>query len=328
MASVDITHLDSLINDHGYPLVEQEYAKTPTHYQDLCEVIPLTDAKLYGDKGQVIIGGNRLEERKDGAGFAMARPEEGYEWQVKVKGYGLSQSYPKRMLEAADANMRIIDLIGTMARTVAAMAPVQKDEAVATLLQKGTLSAGNAAFDGSFPGNQDPNPLLGYDGVPMFSTAHPLKVSASTLSNYLASSALTSANLTAAKLLMGTTSAKDDRGERIFNRASRLVVGSAMVDEGQVLLNSRQLPGSANNDINVHNGTLELYEFPMLDDDADAWWLQSGNIQGLRFYDGGLPEITFYEDQATKTVVFQVEAFWGVNVQDWRGWLAANKASS
>lgn len=328
---MDISHIQALVDQEGYPLMMQMYQSQPTVYQRICDVRPVTADEFYGTKGTTIVGAGRLEKRADGEAFAQGRLEEGYTWQCQINPYGKEIKLSRRMLEASDAVGRITNLVRDMAATVGRLAPIQKDELVANILQKGTLTAGDADyFDGSFPNNADPNPKFIYDGQPFFDDAHPIKVGSSTYSNHDASAALTDSTLDDAMVLMEQTSAVDDRGDLILNRMGSIIVPPSMETTARTLVESTGLVGSANNDINPFNGALEVIKFPALRDaaSASAWWLKSSTVEGIRFYDSGLPAFRIYEDQATDSIVVQLQGYWGAAVVDWRGFYCGNKAAS
>ena len=85
----------------------------------------------------------------------------------------------------------------------------------------------------------------------------------------------------------------------------------------RVLLNSQLLPGGANNDINIHQGTLGLLVSPFLTDtaSASAWWLK-GTSPGLRFYEqGGGPAFRTYENEKQNQIVVQLLGLLGRRVR-------------
>lgn len=325
---MDATHIPELVSRQGYPVLFQAYDAVPGVRQMIADVRPL-DGVLYGTKSTTIVGGSDMAERQDGAGVERDRMEKGYTWQIQVKSYGKELFLANRFIDANSDDV-VGNKIAEWAASVGRNAAYQKEKLIADLLQKGTLSAGDAIFDGSFPDNADPNPLKIYDGQPFFSASHPIIVGSSTYANYGVSRTLTSANLTAAKVEMMQTSAVDDRGNRIMNMPTAIIVPPSMEATARVLLNSMNLPGSANNDVNIHNGTLELIVNPFLTDAASAssWWLKSGNLDAIRMYDDGQPRLKSYADDERDGTVVQLLGNWGAGVVEWRGLQANNKAAS
>lgn len=326
---MDVTHIPELAVKSAYPVMMARHAAVPGVRDQIADIRFIEPGTMYGDKGTTIIGGSRLIEREDGAGFAQDRMEKGWTWQIKVRNYGKELPLDNRLIEASSST-EIGNIIAEWAASVAQNSAYQKEQFVADLLQKGTLTAGDSIFDGSFPGNDDPNPLFIYDGLPLFDTAHTIKVGSGTYANHVASSALSSANLTSAKVLMQQTSAVDDRGERIMNMAQSLIVPPSMEATARVLLNSQQLPGSPNNDVNIHQGTLGLIVNPFLSDTASvsAWWLKMSE-PGIRFYEQrGGPAVRVYQKEETNQTIVQLNDYWGGGATNWRGLGAFNKAAS
>lgn len=326
---MDASHIPELVTQEGYPVLFQSYESVPGVRHLIADVRDLTADVTYGTKGTTIIGGSQMAEREDGAGVERDRMEKGYEYQIKNRGYGKELFLPNELIEASSAT-QIGNMITEWADTVGQQAVYQKEQLVADLLQKGTLAAGDSVFDGSFPGNADPNPTKIYDGQPLFSASHPIIVGSDTLSNINLSHALTSDNLTTSKVAMSQANALDDRGNRIMNMVQYMIVPPSMEAQARVLLNSMHVPGSENNDINVHNGTYEIIVNPFLTDAASAaaWWLKSRNINAIRMYDSGVPKLHTYADPARNGTVVQLLGRWGAGVVDWRGLQANNKATS
>ena len=326
---MDATHIPALVTQSAYPVMFQAYEDIPGVRQLMADVRPVDAANMYGTKGTTIIGGSDLDERLDNEGFGQDRLEEGYTWQIKVRSYGKELPLDRRMVEAASST-EIENLITEWARSVGRNAAYQREQYVASQLQLATIAAGDTIFDGSFPGNADPNPLFIYDGQPGFSAAHPIAVGTGTFANFGVGRPLTSANLTAAKVEMQQTSAVDDRGKRIMNMAQTIIVPPSMEATARVLLNSQLLPGSANNDINIHAGTLGLVVNPFLTDASSAasWWLK-GTSPGLRFYEqNGGPAFRTYENEKQNQIVVQLLDYWGGGFVDWRGLQCNNKATT
>jgi len=103
-------------------------------------------------------------------------------------------------------------------------------------------------------------------------------------------------------------------------------VGADLRNTARQILESEKLPGSANNDTNPNRGDFELVVWDELDLD-DAWWIL-GQDPGLTIVDSGMPVITSYFDEASRSVVMQAKMMFGAAVDDWRKALLANAAAS
>jgi hypothetical protein len=326
---MDATHIPELAQASAYPVLFASYEAIPGVRQLLADIRPVSPIETYGTKSTTIIGGSDMAEREDGAGVERDRMEKGWTWYAKVRGYGKELFLSNDFISAnssAQVEAKLTEWAGTVGQNLA----YQKEKLIADLMQKGTLSAGSALFDGSFVGEADPYPTFIYDGQPLFSAAHPLIVGADTFANFGVSRTLTSANLTLAKVEMMQTSAVDDRGNRIMNMPRYIVVPPAMEATAKVLLESMNLPGSANNDANIHRGTLDIIVNPFLTDteSAAAWWLLSGNLPCLRMYDQGAPRLKAYAVEERDGTVIQLLNRFGANAVDWRGMQCNNKAVS
>lgn len=330
-ASISVTQVTELVDNTGYPVMFESYEARPVLYPLLGEIIdPASlESPYYGTKGSVLQGMEQFKDREDGADFEASDFKPAYTWYLKCRQKGRSLTIPSRLLMSADNLKKVESLIAAAARSWGEVARLQKDDYVADIFQQGTLTAGNAAFfDGSFPGNDDPNPKFIYDGLPFFDTAHTLGGSSATKANHVVSAALTSAALQTALIAMTNTNAVNDRGERVLIRPTHLMVPSALEYTARAILQSAQLPGSANNDVNVVQNALELLVNPALDDaaSASAWWLVTRG-RSLKIADSGAPRLTISQER-NGDVTINAEYHFGAAVDDWRYSYCANKAAS
>lgn len=120
---------------------------------------------------------------------------------------------------------------------------------------------------------------LQYDGVPLFSNAHPNRGDVGGTQSNLASGALTDANLKAGLILFRQQ--RDESGKQIVSRPSKLVINQTNQFVAATILQSAQLSGSANNDKNVLP-SLEIIELDFLANTAP--WFLLGNRHQLKHY--------------------------------------------
>lgn len=327
MSSIDISQIPELLEAELYPVILNQYEAQETVYDRICDVQPYDPAKPYGEKMSTTTGLGRPMEVEDGEEIPADSEETAYTPQLKVRTFARRIDIPRRVLEAFSA-AAMVDYVLEKTEEWGTKFALEKDDFVAGMFQKGTLTAGSAAyFDNSYPGNADPNPKFIYDGLPFFDTAHTLAASSSTLSNHTASAALTSTTLQNALILMETTSAKDDRGDRIRNRMDTMVVPGDLEFTARTILNSTLLPGSPNNDANVVAGRLNLIPWNALTDDTDAWWIGRAGA-GVRVRDSGAPFLETVYDPKTRTLSVVAASYFGATVREWRAWHCANKAAS
>lgn len=129
------------------------------------------------------------------------------------------------------------------------------------------------------------NPNVVYsDGQPLFSTVHPLGpvstptgITSSitqTFSNSLGATALTPESLQQAYVLMATL--VTDRGLPDQRTAVRLMVAPGMVKVAQEIVGSAKAPFTADNQINVLEGTVKVLGNRYLTN-PNAWFVQAAN---------------------------------------------------
>jgi phage major head subunit gpT-like protein len=152
----------------------------------------------------------------------------------------------------------------------------------------------NNGFNGAFPGP---------DGVPLFSTSHPL-VYGGVYSNTLATPAdLGQTSLEQAHLDLAAMT--DDSGIPIVVRPRLLVIPPALQFSAQVLLASAYKPGGNANDINTMENALDVLVNPYLTD-PDSWYVLTDADNGLIWFDreSATPERT--NDFDTRNLKFAI----------------------
>jgi hypothetical protein len=132
----------------------------------------------------------------------------------------------------------------------------------------------NRAFNSSY---------TGADGKELCATDHP-NVSGGTFRNELSVAAdLSQAALEQA--LIDIDSMTDDRGLRIALKAKKLIVPAALRFEAARILKSDKEAGTANNDLNaVRTETGLGFVVNNYLDDADAWFIKTSAMDGLKRY--------------------------------------------
>ena len=328
---MDISQVPELVQNTGWPLVVQKYDTNALVYPLLGEVLPVTDDTILGEKGQVLTGMGRPKRLEHGQEIQADQFGSAHTWYLKTHKLGHRIDLPFEMIRSANAAGRIANIIAEQTTSAVERAMLEKEDYIADMFQKGTLTAGSLDFfDNRFPNETDPNPTLIYDALPWFDTAHTTTVGSSTYSNHTVSGALSIANLEAQDTLMSVTSAFDDREERINIRPDTLLVPTgAQAFTASTLLESLLKPGSANNDANSMLGKYNLIPWAALDDaaSASAWWLGVAG-KGLRIRDSGAPQIGTFIDEKKEVVSVKWVTYFGATVTDWRYWSNANKAAA
>lgn len=330
--SIDVSQVPELVAKTAYPVMFQAYEAEPAVYPLITDVRP-ADPGMLGTKGSVISGVGDLVEILDGERLPHDTVKGTRTWYCKVRSFGGKIEIPLRQLAAIDAVGKIQAQLAEVAPQWGRRAIAQKEQMVADVFQKGTIAAGNTSvFNGSYVGETDANVGFIFDGKPFFAATgngHPLLAGSSTPFNLVASAPLTSANMQTTLTAMRTTNAIDDRELKIRVTPTHLVVPPGLEFTARTLLNSVNLPGTAQNDVNVVAGALQPVVWRYLTDDADAWWVGAvGQGGGVRVYDSGAPTIDTWVDMDRRMFCISAVTFFGVVVTDWRQWFCNNKATS
>lgn len=326
--SLHPSQIPALVTDTGVGVIADTYDADSLYFPQFCRVLDPSAASdpFYGDASTTLHFGTDPVERQDGQPHSETSGGQGYTVLTKIRQYSRVLTLPERMLTATDAKARAVRQVSEFAEQFARGAGVQKDTLVASLLNNGALTAGHEDFDGGYVGHVDANRLYIFNGQPWFDTAQVIKFGTGTYSNHTASSALTNANLNTAYTTVTTTNAVDETGKRISIRPDLLIVPNALRTTAFQLLNSEKLPSSANNDINPNQGLLKPILNPYLTD-TDGWFIGS-TTRGLRVFDSGAPRLKTWFDEDTSSQKVKLEYWFGVGVDDWRGWHACNVAAS
>lgn len=328
--------LPDFVADAGYEIIADAYRPKEERWRMFSRVIPVTGLRdrPYGHRWISADTDAYPLPYEDGEQPQSATYGEGYARQLGAKKFRREISIPYDLLDAVDAKTQVVDLVQNFVRKFSAYAMQVKDATMAGMLQKGTLSAGSTQwFDQAYRGAPDDNRGFIYDGKPMFAAsgnAHPLKFATNAGSqgvNLTASLALDAAGLNTGYSAASVTNAIDEAGRQISLKPTHLVAGSALRGTVMSVLESQNLPGSANNDINYNRGLLAPFIFDLLTDDADAWWLLT---EGASFTatDSGAPVMRTTRDDRRNLLAVSCEFRFGLCVEDWRYSHAFNKAAS
>ncbi len=158
---------------------------------------------------------------------------------------------------------------------------------------------------------------VGYDGVPLFSEAHPLTNGGTGSNTTKTDTELNYTNLT--KAITAMSGQTDNTGIKIQVKADGLFVASDLYFTALTLINSALVPGTNNNDKNVIGKVAPLTVHQMSYFDNGIWVLKDSSIDNLIFLWREQPIFDKERIQGTyDTRVFGL-ARWGVGYRDWRG---------
>lgn len=333
--SVTLSNLESLVKQEAYPAMLDRYGEQELFYEPLVEVRSTPpDGRFHGDKGTVVTGLGEFTWREENESYQDDQLSDAFTWYCKIRRGSKRVRFDERTIAAIEAGQKVDSMIMELALSGAEMAAAKKNRLMAGMLQKGTLTAGSLEyFDGQFAGQTDPYRKFIYDGQPWFGAAHPLAASRSgaTYSNIDATNALTYANLKAARVRTNATNAVNERGEQVTINHNVLLVPPVLEHVADQLVNSVQVPGSSNNDVNSLRGKYQVVTSAFLSDDAASeasagWWTgQMGKM--ARVYDSGPPRLRVVQDP-DGTICVLMDFFFGICVTNWRYGYSANKGTS
>lgn len=160
---------------------------------------------------------------------------------------------------------------------------------------------------------------VGYDGVALFSTAHPLAdgATAANTTTVAADKALNDVNLK--KAITAMSKQTDNVGIKIQVKPDVLAVSSDLYFTALTVVNSALVAGTNNNDKNVIGMVAPLKVCNMSYFDDGIWMLKDSGIDSLIFQWRERPEFGHYNILGTADHVIYGRARWGVGYRDWRG---------
>jgi phage major head subunit gpT-like protein len=159
---------------------------------------------------------------------------------------------------------------------------------------------------------------IGYDGVPLFATNHPLAGKPNeTVSNLAPENerAITNLNMEKAITRM-KTSQKDETGYLLQVNPNQIVVSPDLYFDVARVFHSTQVAGSDLNDVNELPG-MKIVIMDYLD--FGIWFLQDTSYENLNFYWREKPIFGYERIQDTMDYKFYGYARFGVGYVDWRG---------
>ena len=161
-----------------------------------------------------------------------------------------------------------------------------------------------------------------YDGLPLFSNAHPL-LDSTALGKNLATGVLNDANL---KLALKTfRETVDEAGNLIQLKATKLIVPPALEDTAIRILKSTQIAGGELNDTNkfLNSYGIEVVVMDYLSDAAGgsdtAWYLQDASRHELNFFWRIRPEFKWEESFDDFVSKYRGYMRYSFGASDWRG---------
>jgi len=324
---MDVTEAAALVDYTAHSIATEDAPEMPSIIPILGTVIPIDYSDGYGDVETMIGELGELHKIAPGEEPPEDSFQELWEKPVKFDEFAKKIRITKRDYAAINGKAKVRSILEAVITSWRRNWATQKEEAFVKMYEYGALSAGHESFNASHKTYTDPKGDKVYDGQAWFSTAHPLGYDSSqTFSNYNASRPFTADNLAQSRREFKKNLGLTDRGRRFIHMPTHVLAPVELEDTVITVLNSRLLPGTAQNSINTNYQTLEPVFSPFIED-TDAWWLARAQF-GYEFFDGGDIIVRTYVEQATESIVVEGKGLYGRRIRDVRHAVANNIASS
>jgi phage major head subunit gpT-like protein len=169
----------------------------------------------------------------------------------------------------------------------------------------------------------------GYDGVPLFSAAHPNTKNVATLqSNLLGGLVPTPATLSVLSLRQALSQYRrffDETGVRRIQVDPRMLVVPPEEEwNAMEIVKSSERPDTANRAMNVVRNILEVFVYDYLTD-VNNWFIgPDGKYNRVKMYNRRTLSIDTYEDKDSETNWVQAAFAYSQGWSGWLGWLGTN----
>ena len=301
---------------YDYYLDWERYTEIDPVYEQVFDIVQSGAAY---EKFNSAIGLGDLLEKPEGEDLKADAPIEGYQVICKNRTFGRMVRFT---FESVEDNQKFGDFLRTTVGSWREALGRTKDRFYVKFFNKGALTAGHDVFNNTITGViDDPTADVIYDNLPFFDTAHPDKVG-NTYANHVVTRALNPDNLETTWETYHSTNNRDERGNEIQLMANVLLIPPALNFTTQRILRSSQIPGSADNDVNVLLNIVTPIVWQRLSD-SDGWFLGALKmcLMGL---DRMAPEMDFYQDETSKDYYATILYRFGGCVTNWRHWMGLN----
>jgi len=157
------------------------------------------------------------------------------------------------------------------------------------------------------------------DGKPLCSTAHTRVDGGSSQSN-ASSSGVVLSETSLETLRLQMEKALNDKGEIINFNPDTLIIPKDLRKTAQILTGSTQRPGTANNDVNIYEGSFKVIPWTYLSSTSTtAWFLQDSRRHLLQWFWRIRPEFKSDFNFDADAALFKVRIRFSRGWSDWRG---------
>jgi hypothetical protein len=272
-----------------------EYDRRPHQYKEIYNV---HESERAWEEDSAVTGLGPARLKQEGTPVKYDDALQGYKKRYTHATYGLGIRHTREAIED--------DLSGKLKQQV---------KSLGMSLYQTVETTSADLFNNGFTAN------TGGDGVPLFSTAHPLvgggiAANTPTIQVDLSDSSLRDA-------LIAFKNTVDDRNIPTIQHPESLVVATANMWNAATILESQKKSGTADNDKNVlTNVGMTYFVWDYLTDD-DAWFIKGDNHK-VKFFWRRKPDFSMTEDFDTEDAKAKGTARWSSSHSDWRGWYGSS----
>jgi len=307
----------------SYKWFWEEYDKLEPVYQQVFNVKKSDSAWEKETSG---VGTGLLEEKGEFEDLAEKTPTEGYICYGKNRSWGKKETISKELYED---HQKLANFLKSQMPQWAQDAVETMETFYANIINLGGYTAGHDIFNASIPNVlSDPSGDYIYDSKPLFAASGNDRSSkgGGTYYNGLGALNFSLANLQTAWLRMTVYNNRKEDDTKMRIMPDIILAHPAMKFSIDQVLNSPDDPTSTNRAINVVKGLVKPVYWHYLDD-TDQWTLAKAKF-GLNALMRENPEFDMWEDKDSKTFKLSIFTRFGHLINNWRGLVSANYATS
>lgn len=319
-----LTNFTNAIRKESYKWFIEKYDPAKAAYNILFEVEPWHEA--YKQETSAF-GTGILPEKPVGTDFTTVAAGEAYSPLIAIIPYGYKVTISREEQDWTKRSAK--DLAREIAKSWPQDVADTKDQVAASMFNNGGLTAGHSIFNATITGIiSDSSGDLAYDSKPMFNLTgnnRSAKAHSTTYFNAIASN-LTEANARTLWTRFTVTNNRKEDGEIVTIKPTHIVHGGALTFKARAILESTNIPGSADNDVNVLKAICQDVEWQQITD-TDAWAFVLAKM-GLKFLVDVDYEIKTWIDDNNGDLCASCYTRFGVGLVNWRTLAGSNWATS
>ena len=283
------------------PTFRAIFNETETEFQTMYDkIFHVHNSNKAFEKDTALSGISQLEETPELGAIPYEDATPGWDVTYVHRKFAKGRMVSQEMIDDEKFNM-----ISKLPRSLALAKMRTYEQAAADVFNYGFTAGGGglATFTGG-------------DSLALFSTSHVNRAGTVTQSNKI-TTALSSTSLQAVITAMKTR--RDSKNQIIGFQPDTLLVPSALEFTARTILETTQVVGSANNDINPIKGALNLVVWPYLTS-STAWFVLDSKAHELNFFrrkdEGVKGPVYDFDNEAAK---WKAVCRFSVGFSDWMG---------